>query len=160
MEWITEKINDRRTQWCGGVGEEGNGWTYAKFLLANERVGNVDIAKFEHYLDELRKLTANTHEGGRPLSEDPSFKRRIAELEVNLATVKALMADQLAATREHGGAPTMMGAAALKLRGTEFSNRSCRPTSMCWPDMALCIRQTHYTLAGMAKRSGRKQPPD
>jgi alkylation response protein AidB-like acyl-CoA dehydrogenase len=102
------------------IGEEGKGWTYAKFLLANERVGNVDIAKFEHYLDELRKLTANTHEGGRPLSEDPSFKRRIAELEVNLATVKALMADQLAATREHGGAPTMMGAAALKLRGTEL----------------------------------------
>ena len=102
------------------IGEEGKGWTYAKFLLANERVGNVDIAKFEHYLDELRKLTANTYEAGRPLAEDPSFKRRIAELEVNLATVKALMADQLAATREHGGAPTMMGAAALKLRGTEL----------------------------------------
>jgi alkylation response protein AidB-like acyl-CoA dehydrogenase len=102
------------------IGEEGKGWTYAKFLLANERVGNVDIAKFEHYLDELRKLIGVTYDGGRPLSEDASFKRRIAELEVNLATVKALMADQLAATREHGGAPTMMGAAALKLRGTEL----------------------------------------
>ena len=102
------------------IGEEGKGWTYAKFLLANERVGNVDIAKFEHYLDELRKLLANTHEGGRPLAEDPSFKRRMAELDVELATVKALMADQLAATREEGGAPTLMGAAALKLRGTEL----------------------------------------
>ncbi len=102
------------------IGEEGKGWTYAKFLLANERVGNVDIAKFEHYLDELRKLLANTHEGGRPLAEDPAFKRRMAELEVELSTVKALMADQLAATREEGGAPTLMGAAALKLRGTEL----------------------------------------
>jgi alkylation response protein AidB-like acyl-CoA dehydrogenase len=102
------------------IGEEGKGWTYAKFLLANERVGNVDIAKFEHYLDELRKLVANTYEGGRPLAEDPAFRRRIADLEVDLATVKALMADQLAATREEGGAPTLMGAAALKLRGTEL----------------------------------------
>jgi alkylation response protein AidB-like acyl-CoA dehydrogenase len=102
------------------IGEEGKGWTYAKFLLANERVGNVDIAKFEHYLDELRKLVATTKEGGQPLSEDPAFQRRIAELEVNLSGVKALMADQLAAEREHGGAPTMMGAAALKLRGTEL----------------------------------------
>ncbi|HUS98448.1 MAG TPA: acyl-CoA dehydrogenase family protein [Hyphomicrobiaceae bacterium] len=101
------------------IGEEGKGWTYAKFLLANERVGNVDIAKFEHYLDSLRKLLAQTKDGGRPLSEDPAFRRRVAELEVGLATVRALMADQLAATREEGGAPTMMGAAALKLRGTE-----------------------------------------
>jgi len=102
------------------IGEEGKGWTYAKFLLANERVGNVDIAKFEHYLEELKKLLAVTKEGGRPLSEDPAFKRRVAELEVGLAGVKALMADQLAAEREQGGAPTMMGAAALKLRGTEL----------------------------------------
>ena len=32
------------------IGEENKGWTYAKFLLANERVGNVDIAKVESYL--------------------------------------------------------------------------------------------------------------
>ena len=101
------------------IGEEGKGWTYAKFLLANERVGNVDIAKLEHYLGHLRQLLQRTTDGGRPLSEDPQFKRRLAELEVGLASVKALMADQLAATKEEGGAPTLMGAAALKLRGTE-----------------------------------------
>ncbi len=102
------------------IGEENKGWTYAKFLLANERVGNVDIAKFEHYLEALRQLTSETKEAGRPLSEDPTMQRKIAELEVNLAGVKALMADQLAAEREQGGAPTMMGAAALKLRGTDL----------------------------------------
>jgi alkylation response protein AidB-like acyl-CoA dehydrogenase len=42
----------------------------------------------------------------------------MAELEVGFATVKALMADQLAAARANG-APSLMGAAALKLRGTE-----------------------------------------
>lgn len=102
------------------IGQEGKGWTYAKFLLANERVGNVEISRLEHALDALRRLLAETREGGKPLADDPLWRRKVAEHEVGLATVKALMADQLAATAEEGGAPTLMGAAALKLRGTEL----------------------------------------
>ena len=102
------------------IGEEGKGWTYAKFLLANERVGTVDISRFERYLTEIRMLLLETKEGGKPLSEDPAFRLRIADLETRLAGVKALAADQLAAAREQGGSPSMMGASALKLRGTEL----------------------------------------
>ena len=101
------------------IGEENKGWTYAKFLLANERVGNVDIAKLEAYLGQIRRLLDETKEGGTALAQDPLFQRRLAELEVGFATVKALMADQLAAARTNG-APSLMGAAALKLRGTEL----------------------------------------
>jgi alkylation response protein AidB-like acyl-CoA dehydrogenase len=100
------------------IGEENKGWTYAKFLLANERVGNVDVAKIEGNIEQIRALIAETREAGQSLGDDPIFKRRMAELEVGLATVKALMADQLAAARQDG-APSLMGAAALKLRGTE-----------------------------------------
>ena len=101
------------------IGAENKGWTYAKFLLANERVGNIDVAKFEQYLGRIRRMLTETQEGGLALSEDPLFKRRMAELEVGFATVKALMADQLAAARQDG-APSLMGVAALKLRGTEL----------------------------------------
>ena len=101
------------------VGEENKGWTYAKFLLANERVGTVDVAKIEANIDQIRELVAATRDGGRALADDPMTKRRLAELQVNLATVKALLADQLAAART-SGAPSLMGAAALKLRGTEL----------------------------------------
>ena len=38
---------------------------------------------------------------------------------MGIATVKALLADQLAAARANG-APSLMGAAALKLRGSEL----------------------------------------
>ena len=100
------------------IGEENKGWTYAKFLLANERIHSVSISKFESYLEKIRRLLLETRDGGRPLSEAPSFQRRMAELEVGLATVKALLTDQLAAART--GSPPMMGAAALKLRGTEL----------------------------------------
>ncbi len=81
------------------IGEENKGWTYAKFLLANERVGNVDVAKVEGNIEQIRQLMAETKEGGKSLTEDPILRRRLAELEVGLATVKALMADQLAAAR-------------------------------------------------------------
>jgi alkylation response protein AidB-like acyl-CoA dehydrogenase len=101
------------------IGEESKGWTYAKFLLANERIHGISVTKFEAYLAKVRRLLEATKEDGRPLSESPSFQRRMAELEVTFATVKALMADQLAAART-SGAPPMMGAAALKLRGTEL----------------------------------------
>ena len=101
------------------IGEENKGWTYAKFLLANERVGTVDVAKFESYLDQIRRLINETRDGGEALMKDPIFQRRMAELEVGFATVKALAADQLAAARADG-APSLMGAAALKLRGTEL----------------------------------------
>src|SRR5262249_36293141 len=49
------------------IGAENKGWTYAKFLLANERVGNVDIAKFEADLSQIRRLLAATKEGGKAL---------------------------------------------------------------------------------------------
>jgi alkylation response protein AidB-like acyl-CoA dehydrogenase len=101
------------------IGEENKGWTYAKFLLANERVGTVDIVKTEAYLGQVRRLLEETEDGGKPLAEDPLFRRRLAEHEVGIATVKALLADQLAAARTDG-APSLMGAAALKLRGTEL----------------------------------------
>ena len=101
------------------IGEEGKGWTYAKFLLANERVGVVETGKFERYLAHLRHLLETTKEAGEPLSKQPEFQRKLAELEVSFETVKALVADQLAAAQQEG-APSLMGAAALKVRGSEF----------------------------------------
>ena len=101
------------------IGEEGKGWTYAKFLLANERVGVVEIGNFERYLDHLRHLLRETKEAGQPLAELAEFKRKLAELEVEFETVKALLADQLAAAQQDG-APSLMSAAALKIRGSEF----------------------------------------
>ena len=101
------------------IGEEGKGWTYAKFLLGNERVGVADVGAFEGYLESLRHLLDVTKEGGAPLSEEPEFARKLVELEVSLETIKALMADQLTAAQQDGS-PSLMGAAALKIRSSEY----------------------------------------
>jgi alkylation response protein AidB-like acyl-CoA dehydrogenase len=101
------------------IGEENQGWTYAKFLLANERLHSLSFAKFEAYLAKIRKTLDETRDGGQPLSGDPVYRRKLAEIEVRMATAKALMADQLASARTTGS-PPMMGAAALKLCGTDL----------------------------------------
>ncbi|MGM0584398.1 MAG: acyl-CoA dehydrogenase family protein [Pseudomonadota bacterium] len=101
------------------VGEENRGWDYAKFLLGHERAGGAVTGKFERYLDQLRQVLDQTFEGGRPLSASPEFRRRLAQHEVDLATLEALAADQKAAF-DAAGAPSLIGAAALKLRGSEL----------------------------------------
>ena len=112
-------FDDVRVPVVNRIGEENQGWTYAKFLLAYERVHSLSFAKFEDYLGKIRKAMDETCDGGEPLSRDPLYLRRIAELEVRMATAKALMADQLATART-AGSPSPVGAAALKLRGTEL----------------------------------------
>ncbi len=117
------------------IGEENKGWTYAKFLLGNERVGTAETGKFERYLGHLRHLLSETKEDGRPLIEKPEYQRKVAELEVTLDTVKALAANQLAAAREDGS-PTLMGAAALKLRSTTFQQEALQTI------LDVCARHT------------------
>ncbi|MBT6273452.1 MAG: pimeloyl-CoA dehydrogenase large subunit, partial [Chromatiales bacterium] len=112
-------FEDVRVPVANLIGEEGKGWSYAKFLLGNERVGVAEIGKFERYLDSLRQLLDETKEDGRPLSEESEFKRKVASLEVSLETVKALLADQLAAAKRDGS-PPLIGAAALKVRSSEY----------------------------------------
>ena len=102
------------------IGEENKGWDYAKFLLANERVGVAELGSMTRYLDQLKQVLAKTMEGGEPLSRHPEFQRRVAELEVSYATLEALVNDQHAAHQSAADQPSLIGAAALKIRGSEL----------------------------------------
>jgi len=101
------------------VGEENKGWTYAKFLLAHERVGVADIGTYRRYLGYLDDVLQQTREGGIPLAEQPTYRARKVELEAQIAMLEALLADQHA-TAGQDVAPSLIGAAALKIRGTEL----------------------------------------
>src|SRR5581483_6061381 len=52
------------------VGEEGRGWTYAKFLLSHERTGIAGIGTSKRELRKLRHIAAQEQRNGRPLIED------------------------------------------------------------------------------------------
>ena len=112
-------FDDVRVPRANLVGEENKGWTYAKFLLANERVGVAETGKFKRYIAQYRQLLQQTHCAGRPLIEDQEFRTQLADLRTRLSALEALVADQLssAATTD---TPSMIGASALKIRGSEL----------------------------------------
>src|SRR5215216_1636965 len=63
------------------VGEENAGWTIAKFLLGNERVGIARVGHTKHYLALAKELARSVTVGGRTLLDDPRMAGRIAEVE-------------------------------------------------------------------------------
>ena len=79
--------------------EENQGWTAAKFLLAHERSGIAGVARSKRGIERIRSM-ASTELGddGGALLADPFFKRKVAELEIDLTALeytelRALFAD-------------------------------------------------------------------
>ena len=75
----------------GSQGRVGfnQGWTAAKFLLANERSGIAAVARSRRGIEKVREI-ASTELGddSAPLLKDPMFKRKVAELEIDLLALE------------------------------------------------------------------------
>jgi alkylation response protein AidB-like acyl-CoA dehydrogenase len=104
------------------VGEIGQGWTVAKYLLAFERGGSVQGPWLQAKLETLR---ASAAQGGDPghgaLLDEPGFRSRWADLAAEVEAFSALelrIASALAAGESPGAAASM-----LKIMYTELSQR-------------------------------------
>lgn len=100
------------------VGEEGKGWTYAKFLLENERATSAEWPRNNANLQRLRGYLQDTQPDGRRLIERPGYARRLASLEVDLAALKWLTMRALYEKR--GGHNHLPMGSLLKVRGSEL----------------------------------------
>ena len=60
------------------LGDEGKGWGVTISALAHERSGISEIAGLVRDLEEMVELAKNTQKNGRPASEDPNIRRRLA----------------------------------------------------------------------------------
>ena len=98
------------------VGEEGRGWTYAKYLLGHERTNIAGVGASKREVRALRELAAQLQLDGRPLAEHAPVARRIAEIEIDLLALEMTVLRVLSA-REQAPGPE---ASILKLRGTEI----------------------------------------
>jgi alkylation response protein AidB-like acyl-CoA dehydrogenase len=72
------------------VGQEGGGWTYAKFLLDSERLISAEVGKAQRLLVQLRRFTEIIRHGGEPLARQAAWRKRIAELEIRLQGLTSL----------------------------------------------------------------------
>jgi alkylation response protein AidB-like acyl-CoA dehydrogenase len=100
------------------VGEENQGWTYAKYLLTYERTNIAGVGFSVAALERLQHLAATQTKNGRPLADDPLFAARIARVQIDLDNMKTTNLRTIAAAA-HGGAPGAQSSM-LKIRGTEI----------------------------------------
>ncbi len=93
------------------VGEENQGWTMAKFLLGNERVGVAPVTATKRALARLKEVAADV------LADDPLARARVAELENELLALE-LTAIRVAAHSADG--EPHPASSVLKLKGSEL----------------------------------------
>lgn len=101
------------------VGDEGQGWTFAKFLLENERAFSAEVPRNKRMFARLKALAARERDGAAPLLHEPSFAARMAALEVDLLALEFMT---LRALGEHdsGAAPSWPCGSILHIRGSEL----------------------------------------
>jgi len=101
------------------VGEVNKGWDYAKFLLGNERTGIARVGMSKARLKRIRELAALEIAGDRPVLEDPDFRRRLAQVEIELKALEMTQLRVVASDRERRGKPNP-ASSILKLKGSEI----------------------------------------
>lgn len=115
--WLT----DVRVPVENRVGEENQGWTYAKFLLAHERSGIAGVARSKRGIERLRNIASTEVLDGEPLINDDSFARKISQLEIDLTALEFTELRTLA--RESEGKGPGPESSILKVKGTEIQQR-------------------------------------
>jgi alkylation response protein AidB-like acyl-CoA dehydrogenase len=114
-------FTDVRVPVANRVGEENDGWTYAKGLLTHERTGIAGVARSQVQLARLRELAVTTGVDGARLIDNATFKRDIDTVDVELLALEITELRTLASV-EAGGAPGP-GSSILKIKGTEIGQR-------------------------------------
>jgi len=100
------------------VGEEGQGWSFGKLLLDNERAFSAEVPRNKRMLARLRTIAAATG-----LDSDPLYAQRVAELEAELQALEWLT---LRALSEHGtpAATQWPAGSVLHVLGSELQQKT------------------------------------
>ncbi|WPO43969.1 acyl-CoA dehydrogenase family protein [Tardiphaga sp. 42S5] len=119
------------------VGEENKGWTYAKFLLGNERTSMAGIGRSTRYLERLKSIVKSEID-----DEDPAaaqFELDIAKVELDLLALEATelrIVSQMSRGIEPGAAASL-----FKIRGTEIFQRIANLTHAAIGNDGLALRE-------------------
>jgi alkylation response protein AidB-like acyl-CoA dehydrogenase len=104
------------------VYEENKGWTCAKALLAHERSGIAGVARSKRNLERIREVSGTERaDDGGALIADAFFRRKLAELEIDLTALEYTELRTLAG--ESSGKGPGPESSILKIKGTEIQQR-------------------------------------
>ncbi len=100
------------------IGEENKGWTYAKYLLGNERALIAQIAQSTKLVRRIKEVGAKELSNGQGVIEEADFRSKLAAIEVELEALRVtnqrVLFEARTGTAGNGGA-------ILKSKGTFIS---------------------------------------
>ncbi len=110
-------FEDVRVPVANRIGEEGQGWTYAKYLLQFER-GNAYAPGLTNMLNKVRAIASvEPSDGGEPMILDRDFRRKLADMRIK---VDALNATELRVFSSRAAGEAMGPVSSmLKLEGSQ-----------------------------------------
>ncbi|MFI5780932.1 acyl-CoA dehydrogenase family protein [Nocardia sp. NPDC051570] len=127
------------------VGEENKGWTYAKFLLGNERNSIAQTGTAQRLFAELVQYADARHVGVAALADDPDFRARLHAVKLRLLALEATEL-RVTAASEHG--QPSPASSLLKLEGTRTLQELSALRLQAAGSDALLVREDETGLAG------------
>jgi alkylation response protein AidB-like acyl-CoA dehydrogenase len=130
-------LEDVRVPVANLIGEENKGWTYAKFLLGNERTSMAGIGRSTRYLGRLNDIVK-----AEVPEDDPGHAelvRDIARVELDLLALEATelrVVAQMARGIDPGAAASL-----FKIRGTEIFQRIVDLSHRAMGNYGLALRE-------------------
>jgi len=100
------------------IGQENQGWTYAKALLAHERTSIAGVADSRRWLNEIIDLAKEQTNYKGKLIDDPKFQSRLSDIEIELMALE-YMELRVLASMSAGQTPGPESSL-LKIKGTEI----------------------------------------
>jgi alkylation response protein AidB-like acyl-CoA dehydrogenase len=95
------------------VGEENKGWTYAKFLLGNERTSNAGVGMIKNRIARIKRLAG-------PQLDNPLLRARLTRLEVETTALEMTVLRVLAREASLPPGEPDPTSSVLKLKGSEL----------------------------------------
>jgi alkylation response protein AidB-like acyl-CoA dehydrogenase len=111
-------FDDVRVPVDNRVGDEGQGWSCAKFLLENERAFSAEVPRNKRMLARLKTIARV-----QGLIDEPVFAHRIAEVEVEVAALEWLTLRALG-EHAHAAASTWPAGSVLHVLGSELQQKT------------------------------------
>ena len=119
------------------VGDEGMGWTIAKFLLGHERTTSAVVSHTKRDVEQVRHLAATSKVGDESLLDDAQFATKLARLEAQVMALEWSVLRVLHAGEDDASANAV--ASLLKLRGSELSEEAALLAAEAMGDHGLAV---------------------
>ena len=138
------------------VGKENAGWSYAKFLLGNERTNSAEVPHTKRDIAQIEEIARIERKNGRPLIEDEKFANRLARIKIDTLALEYAIYRVLADEGE--GANSV--ASVLKVRGSELRQRVADLAVEALGDRGVAVAPDPEGLHNMRDTVGETPVPD